>query len=96
MTADEYRAVINFEKNLKPGDSVTICWTNCGSAYAASAKVTKINAKSIVAELTHSVQTGRQSDYPAGQKIRVPNIAAIELWSVNNRVEPVGGYQSEG
>jgi len=89
MTEAEYRAVVDFEQNLQVGDTVRICWTCCGTAYAAVATVTKINAKSILAAINDAIE----SDYPKGQVIKAPRIESFRTWSVNNRVEPVGGYE---
>ena len=92
MTADEYRAVTNFEDNLKLGDKVWVHWRfNC----AGIGKVTRINPKSLNVTLTDSAY-GRPAgmpEYPVGTIIRVPRITAIEKWGANNRVEPVGGYK---
>lgn len=91
MNAAEYRIVTDFENGLSIGDKVNVCWTNCGNVWDGIGTVAKINAKSINVTLTEPV--GDECDYPAGMEIQVPRITAIRRWSVNNRVEPLGGYQ---
>lgn len=91
MNGAEYTAVTDFEEGLSVGDEVNICWTNSGNVWDGIGTVAKINAKSINVTLTEPV--GEERDYPAGMEIQAPRITAIQRWSINNRVEPLGGYQ---
>jgi len=95
MTADQFRTVIDFEQGLQEGDKVRIRWTNCHNFYDGIGIVVRVNAKSIRVKLTEYVPypTGEYEGYPAGREITAPRIANIKMWSVNNRVEPVNGFE---
>ena len=80
MQLDEFREVFEVELRLKPGDTVRVYWTNCGYHYCAKAEVLRLNQRSIAVRLIESVD-----GYLAGQRITVPNILAMERWSMNNR-----------
>lgn len=93
MTPEEYRKAMDFESALKAGDRVRVSWTNCGNFFGAIAEVVRVNAKSVVVKLREEVSyPGLASGYPVGQRIRAPRLGDIRRWSVNNRVEPIGGY----
>jgi len=95
MIATEIATVQEFEKSLTKGDKVRICWTNSGSAYRAAATVSKVNRESIIAELDEVVQHSHKTSYRIGHKIKAPRLtigSGGDLWSNNNRVEPVDGY----
>lgn len=95
MNAQEIETVKTFEKGLNKGDKVRICWTNSGSVYRAEAEVYKVNRESIIAELTEVVKHTCGSNYKIGQRIKAPRLtigSGGDLWSNNNRVEPLGGY----
>ncbi len=75
-----------------------IKWTNCGKYWFGRGNVEKINKQSFIVILSEDV--GNEHDpaegyYYAGLDIKVPRLAngsGMKLWSVNNRLEPVGGY----
>ena len=87
MTGTEFKTVIDFEHSLKVGDKVRVNWTNCGLYLTAKATVHKVNAKSVVLTLDEHVVPDHYGGWSAGQKIRVPRIEAIQLWSCNNCVQ---------
>ena len=95
MTGDEFKKVLNFENSLNVGDKVYAVWTNCHNYYAANATVLKVNKASFVVTLDEEVSSSLGT-YPVGNKIKCPRFAlgtsGMELWSANNRLEPVGGY----
>ena len=91
MTGDDSNRIIAFESSLKPGALVRVKWTWSYQLFSAKGKVVKVNLASIVTELLEPI-----SSYPVGQRIKCPRLglnSGSRLWSVNNRVEPVGGYQ---
>lgn len=92
---DRLRVICDFEKSLRVGSKVRIRWTNSGRYFAGLATISKVNAKSYRATLDEAVATDFYGGYPAGQNMKAPSFAAPELWSVNNRVEPVEGYPWE-
>jgi hypothetical protein len=94
MNGNEYQAVIAFESNLYEGQPVVVRWTNCNRFYHGKGVVAKINAKSVRVKLTEPVpsQIGCEP-YQAGREIIAPRLAPKTTWSVNNRIEPVDGYQ---
>lgn len=93
MTGDEFSTVLAFEGGLNRGDKVVVRWTNSGRVFGGHATVSKVNEKSIVTELDHPVGWDHYGGYPAGHKIKVDRLfAGAARWSVNNRVEPIGGY----
>jgi len=94
MTADEYREAVEFEDSLEVGDTVTVRWTCCGTAYAASAMITKINKKSFITSLNTAVGDD-EGGYPKGNRIKAPRITDLRGWTVNNRIEPTGGYKAD-
>lgn len=88
MTANEFRAVTDFEGHLEPGAPVWVHWTNCHHQLAAMAVVHKVNTQSIVCRLVVDY-AAPHGHYYAGQLIRVPRLApgsGMKQWSDNNRV----------
>ena len=92
MTANELRAVINFEKGLVPGVSVRVRWTNSNRYLAAQAVVLRVNRKSVRVTLTEAVATIPLGGWQVGHEIVVPRIDD-KRWSCGNRAEPVDGYK---
>lgn len=91
MTGDQLKLVSAFEDSLKVGDPVKVCWTNSGYKFSGTGVMAKINTKSFVVTLSTDVSISWNEKYSQGQRITVPRIDNIRLWSGNNRVEPVGG-----
>lgn len=89
MTSQEFKTVQDFENGLSIGDQVRIKWTNSYCYFSGLATICKINAKSVIATLNHEVH-----DYPENHKIKAPRFTftTMDLWSCNNRIEPVQGY----
>lgn len=85
------RIICDFERSLKIGSQVRVCWTNSGSPWDGVATICKINRKSFKAKLLQHVAPGYFGGWPIGQEIRVPMFTS-DTWGVNNRVEPVEGY----
>lgn len=63
----------DFITSLKPGDEVLIRWTNCGYQHEGTARVRKINARTIVCELIKDIP-GKHGGYKAGQYWPMPKI----------------------
>lgn len=71
-------------RDLEFGQTIEARWTNCGSYYRATATVTKINKKSLKAELVEAV-----GPYPAGFVVTLPRVWN-RTWSPNNCAAPAG------
>lgn len=88
-------AFMDFEKNVKMGEVVTIRWTSCGYNFKGKGIVHKINRESFRVALLEEVLTPL-GKYPTGQVLKAPRLTLSgsggTLWSENNRIEPVGGY----
>jgi hypothetical protein len=88
----DLRAQWAFEQGLKVGDIVEVRWTNSGRYLSGKAKVTKLNAASLRAELLEEVRADFGT-WPAGQSLTAPlvsgSIGALSRWSANNGVFPV-------
>lgn len=104
MTSNEFSAVIEFEKNLQPGQPVLAKWT-AGSFghYKATATVKRVNRASVRVTLTEAVVERGQLRglveegkvlYPIGHEIVCPLIvdSGLKKWAHFNRVEPIDGY----
>lgn len=84
MSAEEYKAALHFERELKVGDKCLARWTNCGYGYEAEAEVVAVNPKSYGVCITKDID-----GYPAGHHLNIPRILNWKKWSWNNRLAPV-------
>ena len=87
---DNFLELWKWEEKIEIGSNVIVRWTSSGYDFHTTARVTKLNRKSICVCLTDGVpgtNPGFEWDYPAGQTIRVPRIDTPE-WSWNNGVFP--------
>lgn len=87
MTVEEFRSITDFERNLKPEDSILVRWTNNGNYFQAKAQVVRVNEMSIRVRLAEAID-GPLGGYPLGQEIVVPRFGDCRKWSANNRVVP--------
>ena len=94
MTAVDFQTVIKFEDGLRVGNEVRIKWTNSNAFWSGRGILKQINRQSFIVTLSEEV--GGPDYYPAGNKIKAPRLSmgsGMKLWSCNNRLEPVGGYE---
>jgi hypothetical protein len=93
MTANQFRAVCEFEAGLTVSAPVDIRWRNKGASYRGTGTAAKIHGKSFRVKLANEVasQIGFGS-YPAGYLVWAPQLDNLREWSPAARVEPVGGY----
>lgn len=87
MGPEEFKAAIDFDKNLQIGQIVEVRWTNSHRYFRAKAEIVKLNEKSLKAKLLEAVGTGMMS-YPMGQVISTPRIADFKGWTWNNSTHP--------
>jgi hypothetical protein len=89
--------LLEWESSLTTGATVIVRWTNCNRAYRAKGTISKINSKSILAELAEDVLNPQYTtpecgllrvNYPVGRKISVPSHSSYRSTS-GNRIEPV-------
>ncbi len=93
MTANQLRAVSEFEEGLTVGAPVDVRWRNNGASYRGTGTVAKIHGKSFRVKLAREVaSTIGFGSYPAGYLVWAPRIDNLREWSPAARVEPVGGY----
>lgn len=95
MNATEYQTVTDFESALQVGQSVTVRWTNNNRSYKSPATVARVNKQSVIVTLDGEVKSDLGT-YPMGHSIKAPLLtygSGGDLWSANNRVEPVEGYK---
>lgn len=90
---NKMHVICDFEKSLLAGSKVRVSWTNCGRFLSGLATVVKVNGKSIRVKLDEHVSPETYGGWPIGQVISAP-LFMNDLWSINNRVEPVDGYTS--
>jgi len=58
MKLTDHKEILEFERNIKVGDKVRVCWTNSYNYYAAVGTITKINQMSVrtsLEKLEHAV-----------------------------------------
>lgn len=77
------RNLLEEDARLALGDRVLVLWTNSNRYYAGRGVIWKLNAKSVVVQLTEPVE-GRGAGYPAGTRINAPRIAAATKWSATS------------
>lgn len=94
MIATDFTKVIAFEDGLSVGNEVRIRWTNSNTFWSGRGILKKINRQSFIVTLSEEV--GGPDCYSAGRDIKAPRLSmgsGMKLWSCNNRLEPVGGYE---
>lgn len=78
----DYMDALAHDEHIKVDDEVLVRWTNSHSYFVGKAKVSKVNAKSLLCKLEHPV--GGPGMYPAGQEIRVPRAINVREWTPTN------------
>ena len=87
MTPEQYRILSTWNDALTIGQEVIVCWTNSHRAFAMWATITKVNAKTVLAALTHEIRDKHgRLQYEAGRAIKAPRFMT-QGWSTNNCVQ---------
>jgi hypothetical protein len=81
-----FREALEAEEALKPGDKVTVRWTNSGWQYESPATIEEKNPKSVRVTLDQDVKGAGYVRYPAGHHITVPLMLAFDRWTAHNCV----------
>jgi hypothetical protein len=93
ITAAQYEELRAFDAALHVGQRVMIRWTQGHRFYAMSARITKVNPKSVLAAIDDAVYDREHGQatlrYPAGQVIKAPRLGAFKAWTINNCVMPL-------
>lgn len=93
MTQDEYRKLCADDRNLKPGDHVTVRW-GYGSAFRAEGKgtITAVYAKSVRVKLIADVPAPHGPPWPTGFELKgIPRFSAYNgQWNYWNSVTKEG------
>lgn len=88
MTAQELRDWFAFDDSLAVGQTVEIRWTNNYRQYVANARIVKLNAKTLRAELLEQAQ---REDYRPGRVIAGVPRFRNDAWTNSNGVFPAQG-----
>jgi hypothetical protein len=101
MTAMHFRDLMTFDAALHIGQHVRISWTCCYRSCDATATVTKLNRKSVLAAIDEPIYASPHLVYgsprlgtpaliyPAGHIIKVPRFTASKEWTAYNCVVPL-------
>jgi hypothetical protein len=93
MTTEARQAVLAFETGLAIGSPVTLCYTYKYRFFRMPAEVARLTNETITARVVVDQRgTSGAVIWPKGQLLTVPRYAEGSKWSVQNRVEPEGGY----
>jgi hypothetical protein len=71
-SSDPLANLVWFDHDLHLGQEVEVRWTSSGIQHAARARVVKLNAKSLRAELLEEAPSSFGGPYPVGHVISVP------------------------
>lgn len=94
MNAMQFRDLFAFDTDLVVGQRVCIAWTNCYRTHEATATITKLNAKSVLAAIDQEIRGSNHLAidgvlYPVGHVIKAPRFVDLQHWTANNCVLPL-------
>jgi len=79
-----FQQALQDDQRVKVGMRSFVYWTNCNHYYRGEGKIAKVNAKTVLVELTKPV-AGDYGGYEVGRTISAPRALNYKKWSVNNR-----------